>query len=75
MYDVSKLLELMAQKGISQRAMARALGITYKSFHYKVLRSMSGNHSFYVEELLKMAEVLGMKPEDILFHRNTHGNQ
>lgn len=38
MYDVSKLLARMAQKGISQRAMARALGITRKAFYYKVQR-------------------------------------
>lgn len=36
MYDVSKLLARMAQKGISQRAMARALGITRRAFYYKV---------------------------------------
>lgn len=75
MFDVSKLLELMAQKGISQRAMARALGITREAFHKKLKRSMAGKKSFYVEELFKMAEVLGVKPADILFYRNAHGKQ
>lgn len=71
MFDVSKLLKIMEQKGITHKAMAARLGITRESFRLKVKRCLSGKKSFYVEEIILMIEILDIKePWKELFDKN-----
>lgn len=71
MLNISNLLKIMEQKGITHKAMATRLGITRESFRLKVKRCLLGKKSFYIEEIILMIEILNIKePWKELFDKN-----
>lgn len=69
MLDTNELRGLIAKKGMSQRKMAARLDITEKTFYVKMREGV-----FRTDELEKMAEILGIRVENIgtLFCDNRH---
>lgn len=53
--NIPKIKGIMAEKLITQRAMAEMLGISLSTFHRKL---RSGGHNFTLEELRNIKEAL-----------------
>ncbi len=60
MFDASELRGRIAKSGLSQRKVAKQMGITPKTFYCKM---RSGG--FQVAELDRIAEIIGMKRSEI----------
>lgn len=60
MFDTLELKGLIAKKGLSQRRMARLLGITEKTFYAKMRDGM-----FWASEIETMAKILGISNAEI----------
>ncbi len=66
MIKTAKLLGIIAEKGLSQKAVAKKLGINEATFYRKMRRGV-----FDSDEIYGMIECLGIEnPEDIFFACN-----
>lgn len=71
MLDTSELRAQIVKKGLSQRKMAKILGITEKTFYVKMKDGV-----FRTDELERMADVLGIPKENMgIFFREASAQQ
>lgn len=71
MIDTNELRGLIVKKGLSQRKMAKILGITEKTFYVKMKDGI-----FRTDELERMADVLGIPKANIgIFFRDSSAQQ
>ena len=61
MYDFSRLLNRMEKKGISQRKLAAAIGISANAFNNKI----KGRSFFNTQEIDRICDALHIKQADI----------
>ena len=63
MVDVNKLRGIIAERGLSQRKVAEALGVTEKTFYTKMRNGVFGT-----DEASRLVEILSIEnPADIFF--------
>lgn len=63
--DVSRLRGIITERGLSQRKVAKELGITEKTFYSKMKRGVFGT-----DEVEKMIDVLGIQnPAEIFLSK------
>ena len=62
MFNKNKLRGKLAELGISQEALAKAIGISYVSMSNKI----NGNKEFTLKEVYAIAETLKLTDEEII---------
>ncbi len=62
--DVNKLKGIIAERGLSQRKVAKQLGITERTFYLKMKKE-----SFGTDEATKMVEILNIENPAEIFLR------
>lgn len=60
--DCSKLIGLLAEKGITQEKFASSMGITRQTVRNK----LNGNRKWTLDDIRKAASVLNLTPYDIV---------
>lgn len=63
-FDYSKLLGKMKEKHLTQRELARIIGVSQATLNLK-LRNKDGNHFFNQFEIIKISETLSIATDDV----------